>query len=279
MARERITISHLDGLTLAWAQDRPIAASERTLLLHEGGLTPTAYFPRENVLQGAHEPTNAQSHCPHKGDAAYFAVNDRQDRAWIYFDPFPTVSEIADHVAYYPDAADIETLPLPPVPDDARAVLKFWFDEVPPARQFNADDALNEAIAQRFSGLHRAATAGDLTAWLETPSGALALIILLDQFSRNLFPAKPEAFAQDRQAREFAHAMLERGFDLALPASRRAFVYLPFMHSEAMADQNLSVRLFEQRLPGSTNMAYAISHRQDIHRYGRFPYRDEALGR
>ena len=113
--------------------------------------------------------------------------------------------------------------------------------------------------------------------WAETPRGTLALIILLDQFSRNLHRNSPEAFAADGKAREIARTAIERGIDRMLGEVERMFVYLPFEHSEDLADQDQSVRLFTSL--GEDMTRYAEDHRDVIRRFGRFPHRNAALGR
>jgi uncharacterized protein (DUF924 family) len=174
---------------------------------------------------------------------------------------------------------------------DIDAVLGFWFagdrDSFQP-RWFRRDDAFDAAIGARFGALPEAARQGALDDWAATPRGALALLLVLDQFPRNLHRATADAFACDDKARAVARqAVLHRGFDRggALTATERAFLYLPFEHGEAMADQDLSVALFEglrdhaiHRAPGST-IDYAWRHRAVIARFGRFPHRNAVLGR
>lgn len=168
-------------------------------------------------------------------------------------------------------------------------VLGFWFGDdatVFRPRWFQRDDAFDEAIRARFGAAVDPAREGALDGWAETPEGSLALAILLDQFPRNLFRDTPRAFASDAHARAIARrAVLERRHDLALHPVQRGFLYLPFEHSEAMADQELSVALFEglrdhapSRQPGGV-IDYAWRHRAVIRRFGRFPHRNAALGR
>ncbi|WOI52568.1 DUF924 family protein [Parvularcula sp. LCG005] len=279
MSKPAITITPIDGLTIARRGTAILAASQNALSLHEGDLSPVTYFPRANIWAGLHLPTTSRTHCPHKGDAAYFDAAGEHDGAWIYYDPKDKVAAIADHVAYVREVAAVETIALPELDPDAKAIIDYWFDEIPPAKQFQEDATIDATIKERFGAHHARAAGGHLSRWQNHPVGALALLILLDQFSRNLNRGSEKAFAHDAQARKIAGLMIQRGFDLALPAAQRAFVYIPFMHSEELDDQNTAVSLFEDRLPGSPNMAYALSHRHDIHRHGRFPYRDEALGR
>lgn len=168
-------------------------------------------------------------------------------------------------------------------------VLGFWFADGPDTFReawFKRDDAFDAAIRDRFGADVAAARGGAHAGWAETAEGALALAILLDQFPRNLHRGSAEAFAADAMMRGIARtAVLDRGFDLALAPTQRAFLYLPFEHSEAMADQDLSVALFEglrdhpaHAKPEGT-IDYAWRHRAVIVRFGRFPHRNAALGR
>lgn len=168
------------------------------------------------------------------------------------------------------------------------AVLDFWFagDRTSLQRRwFERNDAFDSACG-RFGALLDQAGAGALDDWAGTPQGALALCLLLDQFPRNLRRGSPTAFALDPKAREVARqAVLRDGLDRALTPTERCFLYLPFEHSEAMADQDLSVALFEglrddpiHRAPGSS-IDYAWRHRAVIARFGRFPHRNAVLGR
>ncbi len=172
---------------------------------------------------------------------------------------------------------------------DAEKVLSFWFAEGPDTFRlawFERNDAFDETCRTAFGDLVVPAREGALDGWAETPEGALALLLLLDQFPRNLFRGKPEAFASDAHARVIARkAVLARGFDLKLTTTQRVFLYLPFEHGEAMKDQNLSVALFEglrdipdHAKPGGT-IDYAWRHWHVIRDFGRFPHRNAALGR
>jgi uncharacterized protein (DUF924 family) len=165
-------------------------------------------------------------------------------------------------------------------PDD---VLSFWFAGDPTlAREiWFQTDAGFDAACTDLAAAREAAKAGALDAWADTPRGALALLILLDQLSRNLHRGSAEAFAADPKARAVAREMVARGFDRALTPVERGFVYLPFEHSESLADQDESVRLFTalQAEAGGDVLEYAIRHRDVIRRFGRFPHRNAALGR
>lgn len=162
-------------------------------------------------------------------------------------------------------------------------VLAFWFDGDRSARRaiwFEQNDAFDTACG-RFTAAVRAARSGALDAWAEEPEGALALIILLDQFSRNLFREEAEAFAGDTRALALARDVIRRGWDQSMTACERMFVYLPFEHSENLDDQDESVRLFEglAQGPDDDTAGYARKHRDAIRMFGRFPRRNAALGR
>ena len=266
------------GLATARSPEgRLLAASRSAVILREADYPAVFYFPRENVDPSALTPTETQTWCPYKSEAAYDAVLGAADKAWTYYDPFPAVGDIAGHTAFYPDAATVGTEALGAPPPDAVAVLRFWFEETKPSQHFKRDEAFDATIRDRFGALHERAAAGELEGWTQDPDGNLAIIVLLDQFSRNLHRGSPRAYAQDDAARRAADHAVARGFDLALSPERRAFCYMPFMHAEDMRGQNRSVRLYEDRLPGAANVRHALAHRTDIHRYGRFRNRDEAL--
>ncbi len=162
---------------------------------------------------------------------------------------------------------------------DAKAVHAFWFEEATPAQWFLRDPAFDKTISERFGAAHQAASENRLNDWRATARDALALILLLDQFSRNLYRDDPRAFAQDVLALEEAKQALDRGFDRQRPDKEKAFFYMPFMHSEDLVAQEQSVALFEANLPASDNHRYAIEHHEIIARFGRFPHRNRVLGR
>lgn len=161
-------------------------------------------------------------------------------------------------------------------------VLCFWFGADGTFRDvWFAKNALFDALCARFTDTLREAKQGALDRWMDTPRGALALVIVLDQFSRNLYRGSPEAYAADEKARAIARAAIGRGFDLAVTPMQRIFFYLPFEHSETLADQDESVRLFETLcgVLGDESAKHAHEHRDVIRRFGRFPHRNAALGR
>jgi uncharacterized protein (DUF924 family) len=162
-------------------------------------------------------------------------------------------------------------------------VLDFWFEGDPSQRRkkwFEKDPAF-DAVCARFTEAVREARTGALNVWAATPKGGLALIVLMDQLSRNIFRGSAEAFAADAHAREVARGMIVSGSDRALTAFERMFAYLPFEHSEMLADQVFSVTLFEdlREALGADTVDYAARHRDVIQRFGRFPHRNAALGR
>ncbi len=166
------------------------------------------------------------------------------------------------------------------MPQTPLSIIQFWRDEVGAAHWFDTDAALDVRIRTRFETLWRSARTGALDDWQDGTEGALALLIVLDQFPRNMFRGHADAFASDAQARAVARAALGRGFDRCAPQLLRVFFYLPFMHSEDIADQDVCVALIAERLGTHTsNYPYALGHREQIARFGRFPARNAALGR
>lgn len=161
-------------------------------------------------------------------------------------------------------------------PDD---VLDFWFagDPASDRKVWFEQDREFDAACTRFADALRDAKSGAFDHWTATPRGTLALIILLDQFPRNLHRASPNAFTADAKACEIARAAVAQGFDRALGPIERAFMYLPFEHSEDLADQHESVRLCETL--GGELLDYAQRHCDVIQRFGRFPHRNAVLGR
>jgi uncharacterized protein (DUF924 family) len=169
------------------------------------------------------------------------------------------------------------------------AVLDFWFEERCSALWFVRDAAFDDEIRLAFGDLAAAAAASKAcTDWVVSAEGALALVILLDQFPRNLHRGSPRAFAADPIARRVAAAAIAAGFDRATPWDRRKFFYLPFEHSEDPAEQALSVELFaawvaesppEKRAAAEDQFEYVLRHQEIIERFGRFPHRNIALGR
>lgn len=160
----------------------------------------------------------------------------------------------------------------------ATEVLQFWFEELTAKQRFAKDGTLDETIRQRFGALHSRAARGELQPWRKDPAGRLAEIIVLDQFSRNLYREDARAFACDPLALKLAAEAVMVGADLVLPIPRRAFLYMPFMHSESLSDHEQAVRLFSQ--PGlEDNLKFELRHQAIIEKFGRFPHRNLILGR
>lgn len=173
---------------------------------------------------------------------------------------------------------------------EARAVLDCWFGapDTPTFGHerklwFARDKAFDAMLLERFGILIDAARAGSLDSWTETPLGELALVIVLDQFSRNCHRNTPRAFTGDHQALRIAQQMIASGADRLLPtAHHRAFAYLPFEHDETLASQHESLRLFKQLKAepgGASYYSSAVRHARIIERFGRFPHRNAQLGR
>ena len=159
---------------------------------------------------------------------------------------------------------------------EARAVVDFW-RQAGSALWFGKDEAFDRRFRYRFLPLYEAAARGELTEWLAAADGALALVLLLDQFPRNAFRGTPQMYATDTLARQVAHMAIEAGHDRVGEAELSLFLYLPFAHSENLADQERSVALV-QRL-GQPNLSHAERHRDIIRRFGRFPHRNSIIGR
>ena len=156
-------------------------------------------------------------------------------------------------------------------------VVAFWRD-AGAARWFARDDAFDAEFRQCFEADHFAAARGEYEAWMESAEGALALLILLDQFPRNCFRGSAHSYATDGLARRYASRAVDAGFDLEIDSGLRLFFYLPFEHSETLADQDRSMELFGG-IGDAELMKYAKLHRDLIERFGRFPHRNAALGR
>lgn len=166
----------------------------------------------------------------------------------------------------------------PPDPEWPALVLDYWFRELSSRDWFAVSDATDETVRARFGDLHAWVSTAPLEALETSHDTVLAAIIVLDQFSRNLFRDRAEAFAQDDRALGLADRLIRRGGDAGLSVSERLFLYLPFEHSEAIADQDRSVALFEV-LGDVTYLEFAQKHRDIIAQFGRFPHRNKVLGR
>lgn len=178
-----------------------------------------------------------------------------------------------------------------------QAVLEFWFGPLDAdgrasperrARWWQKSEAFDSEIRERFGVLHSEIVAGEHTAWAERPSGAIALVIVLDQLSRNMFRGGPGMYATDEEARTIADRAIERGFDQELAAAERTFLYMPFMHCESLEAQERCIALFASMVEASDGVVakgaagsldFARRHRDIVARFGRFPHRNAILGR
>ena len=160
--------------------------------------------------------------------------------------------------------------------DSPQGVLGFWRD-AGPQRWFTKDPEFDRVFGERWADLHMAAARRELDAWAEDAEGILALLILLDQYPRNTWRGTGHMFATDALALHFARLAVEKGLDQQIPEQLRMFCYLPFEHSESIDDQYTSVRLM-QPLGGMWH-EYAVVHQRVIEQFGRFPHRNQALGR
>ena len=164
---------------------------------------------------------------------------------------------------------------------DASEILKFWFGR-DRKLWFEKNPAFDEEIRSRFLAWYQAATEGKLAAWKKDPRSCLALVILFDQFPRNMFRGSARAFAADPLAREAANVIRENGWDEAMTADERMFAYLPLEHSESLSDQELCLALMKEIAvhPETADLPkWAEAHLAIIRRFGRFPHRNAALGR
>jgi uncharacterized protein (DUF924 family) len=164
--------------------------------------------------------------------------------------------------------------------DTKQDVLHFWFVESQPTQWFQKNDLFDKQIRDRFAVTVQMARDGLCDGWAADAEGALALCIVLDQFPRNIFRDSADAFSSDEKALRLAKMALRSGFDQILPPLKRRFLYLPFEHSEDIADQDRAVALFEtMREDDPIAYEYALRHRDVIARFGRFPHRNAVLGR
>lgn len=160
----------------------------------------------------------------------------------------------------------------------AQDVLGFWFEEIQPAAWWKVDPAFDELVRSRFGVLHERAGRCELFGWRATPEGRLAEVIALDQFARNIHRGKPGAFAADPLALALAQEAVAAGADLKLPVERRAFLYMPYMHSESAAIHAVAEPLMRERAPQHTH-DFELKHKAIIDRFGRYPHRNAVLGR
>ncbi len=159
-----------------------------------------------------------------------------------------------------------------------REILKFWFEETAPAQWWKRDENFDRIIIERYSALHAAAARCELYAWRREPPGRLAEIIILDQFSRNMFRDTPRAFAQDPLALALAQEAVAAVAGQALSPAERGFLYMPYMHSESLKIHEAAVELFRANDNGG-QLDYELRHKAIIERYGHYPHRNRILGR
>ncbi|TPH16590.1 DUF924 family protein [Litorilituus lipolyticus] len=160
----------------------------------------------------------------------------------------------------------------------AHDVIHFWFEEVSQENWWIKDNAFDKEITERFLTLHQQAIQGELFAWRDSALGCLAEIIILDQFSRNIYRDLPQAFSADSMALTLAQQAISSSKDKELNTTQRAFLYMPFMHSESLLIHDVAVKLFTD-LGVSSNLAFEIKHRDIIAQFGRYPHRNIILNR
>jgi uncharacterized protein (DUF924 family) len=160
----------------------------------------------------------------------------------------------------------------------ANDVLKFWFEEVEQSQWFIANIEFDQEIQKRFTDIHLQAQRGELFSWRATAKGRLAEVIILDQFSRNMFRNTAKAFAFDSLALVLAQEAISIGADKELTAIERGFLYLPFMHSESLLINDIAVGLYQEN-GVKANLDFEIKHKIIIEKFGRYPHRNEILGR
>lgn len=162
---------------------------------------------------------------------------------------------------------------------DPVTVLTYWLETIGPKGWYEADESVDADIIANFGALWRAAHDGGLDHWIDGALGTLAFLVVTDQFPRNMFRGDPRAFATDPLARAAARTALAQNWDLDAPTPERQFFYMPFEHSEDLADQALAVECFTTRMDNPETALHARAHQAIIQRFGRFPFRNTALDR
>ncbi len=157
-------------------------------------------------------------------------------------------------------------------------IIEFWFSEANRKKWFVKNENFDQEITDKFSDIHAQAIQCELYEWRESALGALAEVIVLDQFSRNMFRNKPQSFMYDSLALTLAQNAISRHFDLELNQEQRSFLYMPFMHSESLVIHEQAVKLFKD-LGNSMNIEFEYKHKAIIERFGRYPHRNKILGR
>ena len=160
----------------------------------------------------------------------------------------------------------------------SQQIIDFWFSEESRKLWFNSTPEFDLQLRECYRETWEQACRGELDHWMQTAEGCVALVIVLDQFPLNMFRGSAQCYASEAQSRDVARVALDRGFDAELNTEMKAFLYMPFMHSETLEDQELALQLFDQ--PGmESNLRFAQHHHGIIARFGRFPHRNAALGR
>lgn len=159
-----------------------------------------------------------------------------------------------------------------------QSILSFWFEELTPAQWWQKSRVLDDDIRRRFGDLHRLACLGELFEWRTHAQGRLAEIIVLDQFSRNMYRDQPEAFAADGMALVLAQEAITAGAERGLTREQRVFLYMPMMHSESLKVHDVALALFEKN-GAADNLTFEQRHRDIVVRFGRYPHRNAILGR
>lgn len=160
---------------------------------------------------------------------------------------------------------------------DSKSVIDFWFEETPSAFWFKIDEEFDRSVIEKFSAIFVAAAKGELYSWRREPIGRLAEIIVLDQFSRNMFRGSPESFRSDPLALVLAQEAVAQKAHLALVDRQRPFLLMPYMHSESKVIHKEAIELFKEFAPG--NLKFEMGHKKIIDKFGRYPHRNEVLGR
>ncbi|AUR51902.1 DUF924 family protein [Aquella oligotrophica] len=158
-------------------------------------------------------------------------------------------------------------------------VIDFWFKEISSSQWWAKDQAFDSQIKTRFGNLHNQAVKGELWQWRETPHGSLAEIIVIDQFSRNIYRDKPESFLYDGMALVLAQTAVNKKFDQLLNTIEQSFLYLPYMHSESALIHEEAVKLYSASPGLEYNYDFELKHKLIIDRFGRYPHRNQILGR
>ena len=157
-------------------------------------------------------------------------------------------------------------------------IMEFWFEETRPEQWWKKDQVFDALLIERFSDIHDRASRCELFEWRKQPEGRLAEIIILDQFSRNMFRDTPRAFATDPVSLALSQEAVSCGADRELPPVQRSFLYMPYMHSESLKIHEVAVELFREN-GIQNNLDFELSHKRIIERFGRYPHRNDILGR